>query len=333
MKKMWRHKRWGSVMALFCCLCLFLAACGEGEPVEETTSKAERAASVNNGTLNEDSAAVSVGKTTVPYKEYKAYYYFMESQYADILSKDIWTYKGALDGGKTIRQEAVEDVLRLIIQVKVITKAAAVQGVKLAADEKEEADYNAKKFCEGLSDQIKQANNITQPLLTQIFEENKLAEKMYRVIIGKVDVNVTAEQARAAKVQLLFLKTEGQDKAKVKQKAEELHQKAVSGPGSFYKLAKENTQGSQVETIVGQMDTRKTLAGTVLGMKKYQVSGVVEEKDGYYIAYCLCPPGKKINEEYRNQVVAERQVQGFQKAYKEWSEQYEVKVSKSLLAE
>lgn len=333
MKKMWRHKRWGSVMALFCCLCLFLAACGEGEPAEETTSKAERAASVNNGTLNEDSAAVSVGKTTVPYKEYKAYYYFMESQYADILSKDIWAYKGALDGGKTIRQEAVEDVLRLIIQVKVITKAAAVQGVKLAADEKEEADYNAKKFCEGLSDQIKQANNITQPLLIQIFEENKLAEKMYRVIIGKVDVNVTAEQARAAKVQLLFLKTEGQDKAKVKQKAEELHQKAVSGPGSFYKLAKENTQGSQVETIIGQMDTRKTLAGTVLGMKKYQVSGVVEEKDGYYIAYCLCPPGKKINEEYRNQVVAERQVQGFQKAYKEWSEQYEVKVSKSLLAE
>ena len=75
MEKMRRHKRWGSVMALFCCLCLFLAACGEGEPVEETTSKTERAVSVNNGTLNEDSIAVSVGKTTVPYKEYKAYYY------------------------------------------------------------------------------------------------------------------------------------------------------------------------------------------------------------------------------------------------------------------
>lgn len=332
MKKISRHKRWRGIAAAVCCLCLILTACGEGEKVEDTTSKTEKAVSVNNGTLDEDSVAVAVGKTTVPYKEYKAYYYFMESQYASILTDDIWSYTGALDGGKTIEQEAVEDVLRLIIQVKVIAKAAAVQGVKLAADEKEEADYNAKQFCEGLSDEVKRANSITQPLLTQIFEENKLAEKMYRVITGKVDVNVTAEQARAARVQLIYLKTGDQDKAAVKQKAEGLRQKAAGGSGSFYKLAKENTQGGQVENIVGQMDTRRNLAGAVLGLKKYQVSGVIEEQDGYYIAYCVTPPGKKINEEYRNQVVSERQISGFQEAYKEWSEQYEVKVSKSLLA-
>ena len=332
MKITGRYKRAGRIMAVVCCLCLILTACGEGEKVEDTTSGTERAVSVSDGTLNEDSVAVSVGKTTVPYKEYKAYYYFMESQYAGILTDDIWAYTGALDGGKTIGQEAVEDVLRLIIQVKVITKAAAVQEVRLAADEKEEADYNARQFCEGLSDKVKQANSITQSLITQIFEENKLAEKMYRVVTGKVDVNVTAEQARAAKVQLIYLKTEGQDKAAVKQKAEELRQKAAGGSDSFYKLAKENTQGSQVENVIGQMDTRKNLAGTVLSMKKYQISGVIEEQEGYYIAYCITPPGNKINKEYRNQVVSERQTSGFQKAYKEWSEQYEVKVSKSLLA-
>ena len=103
--------------------------------------------------------------------------------------------------------------------------------------------------------------------------------------------------------------------------------------GSFYKLARENTQASEIESLVGQMDTRKNLAAAVLGLKKYQVSGVIEEADGYYIAYCVNPSGKKVNEEYKNQVISERQTNQFQSAYKEWSGQYEVKVSKSLLAE
>lgn len=332
-KRLRRQKLLRGIAAMACCLSLVLTACGEGEAVEETTSRSEGAAAVNNGTMSEDSVALSIGKTTVPYKEYKVYYYFMESQYANMLTEDIWNYTGALEGGKSIGQEAVENVLRLIIQVKVISKVAAVQGVTLAADEKEEADYNARQFCEGLSDEVKQANGITQPLVAQIFEENKLAEKMYLVITGQVDVNVTAEQARAARVQLIWLKTEGQDKAAVKQKADALCQQANSGAGSFYKLARENTQASEVESLVGQMDTRKNLAAAVLGLKKYQVSGVIEEADGYYIAYCVNPSGKKVNEEYKNQVISERQTSQFQNAYKEWSGQYEVKVSKSLLAE
>jgi len=319
--------------AVVCSLSLMLTACGEGEAVQETTSTSERAAAVNNGTLSEDSVALSVGKTTIPYKEYRIYYYFMENQYAGMLDGSIWNYTGVLEGGKSIGQEAVENVLRLIIQVKVISKAAAVQGVTLAADEKEEADYNARQFCESLTDEVKQANGITQPLLTQIFEENKLAEKMYRVVSGQVDVNVTAEQARAARVQLIWLRTEGQDKAAVKQRADSLLQQANSSAGSFYRLAKENTQAGDVEYIIGQMDARKNLAAAVLGLKQYQISGVIEEQDGYYIAYCVKPSSRKINEEYKNQVVSERQISQFQKAYKEWSGQYEVKVSKSLLAE
>lgn len=321
------------VTTAVCSLCLILTACGGSEPVEETTSKSERAVSVNNGTLEGDSVAISVGKTTIPYKEYKVYYYFMENQYASILTNDVWSYTGALENGKSIGQEAVEDVLRLIIQVKVITKAASVQGVTLAADEKEEADYNARQFYGKLKDEVKRANSITLPLLIQIFEENKLAEKMYRVISGQVDVNVSEEQSRAARVQMIYLKTQGQDKAAVKKKADELCQQAKTSAGSFYKLARESTQGSEIEGIVGQMDTRSVLANTVLGMKKYEVSGVIEEKDGYYIAYCVTPSDKSINAAYKNQLVEERQIREFQNAYKEWSEQYEVKVSKSLLAE
>lgn len=319
------------ILAWILCMTMVfgLTACGGGEAASDTTSESERAASVNNGTLKEDSTTISVGKTTVPYSEYKVYYYFMKNQYEDVMTESVWNQNGGTE--RSIGQDAVEDVVRLIIQVKIICKAAAVEGVTLAADEKEEADYNAKKYLEGIRDEVKQANSMSVPLLTQIFEENKLAEKMYQVVTGKVDVNVTEQDSQAAKVQLIYLKTSAQNKEQVKQKAQQLCQQAKSSATSFYPLAKANTQGDEIECLVGRMDSRTNLVNAVLGLKKHAVSDVIEEKDGFYIAYVLQTPNKDTNGAYKNEVVAERQTNAFKDAYKKWSEQYDVKVSKSLL--
>ncbi|MBO5487726.1 MAG: peptidylprolyl isomerase [Eubacterium sp.] len=321
------------ITAIILCMTMIfgLTGCGGGEKVEETTSESERAASVNNGTLKADSSVIAVGKTTVTYNEYKTYYYFMKNQYEDLLTKDVWSQNGGTD--RSIGQDAVEDVVRLIIQVKVICKAAAVKGVTLAADEKEQADYNAKKYLEGISDEVKQENGMSVPLLTQIFEENKLAEKMYQVETGKVDVNVSEQDAQAAKVQLIYLKATAQDKAQVKQKAEQLCQQLKKLETSFYPVAKENTQAEEIECMVGKMDSRTNLINAVFALKQNAISDVIEETDGYYIAYVLQTPNKETNKSYKNQLIAERQTNAFKDAYKKWSEEYDVKVSKSLLAE
>lgn len=309
---------------------LGLTACGGGEAATETTSETERAASVNNGTLKEDSTTISVGKTTVPYSEYKVYYYFMKNQYEDVLSESVWSQNGGTE--RSIGQDAVEDVVRLIIQVKIICKAAALEGMTLAADEKEEADYNARTYLEGLSDEVKQANSMNISLLAQIFEENKLAEKMYQVVTGKVDVNVPEQDSQAAKVQLIYLKTTAQNKEQVRQTAQQLCQQAKTAETSFYSLAKANTQAEEIECYVGRMDSRTNLVNAVFGLKKNAVSDVIEESDGFYIAFMLQTPNEETNKVYKNQVVAERQMNAFKDSYKKWSEQYDVKVSKSLLA-
>lgn len=319
-------------------LCLGLAACGAEEKKadedESTEVRAERAVSVSNGdSLKEDSVALSVGKTAVSYKEFKVYRYLMRSQYAGAFPEDVWNYKSVGDTDKTIRQEAVEDILRMIIQVKVIGKAAAEQGVTLAPDEKETADYSAKNYCESLSAEEKAANHIDVSVVSSIFEDNKLASKMYNVVIGKVDVNVTPEQAQAVRVQLIYKKADPQTKGEVKESMDALCKEAQTSEYSFYTLAKSNTQADEIECLVGRLDSRTNLAKFVMGMKLGQISPVIEEPDGYYIASCVQRPCKEINEEYRNQVVEQRQTKAFQDAYKKWSDAYEVKVSKSLLSE
>lgn len=322
----------GLVLWICLALALGLVACG-GDTEEESTSS-ERAASVSNGdSLNEDSVALAVGKTAVTYKEYGVYRYLLMSQYSGAFPEDVWNYKAVGDKDKTLGQEAVEDVLRLIIQVKVIGKAAAEQGVTLAPDEKESADYSAKTYCDSLSAEEKTANGIDLNMMSRIFEENKLATKMYNVIIGKVDVNVTEEQAQAARVELIYKRIEPETKGEVKENMDALHQQLETSGKSFYTLAKANTQAEEVEYLVGRLDSRTNLVNAVMSMQVGQVSPVIEETDGYYIAYCVEGPGKEINDQYRNQVVEERQTKAFQDAYKKWSDAYEVKASKSLLAE
>ena len=318
-------------LCLCACLAMGLTGCG-GETVEDTTSSSEIASLVDNGNLSEDSAVIAVGKTTVPYREFKAYYYFMKNRYEDVMGESVWDYSGEGEG-KTIGQEAMEDVVRLIIQVKVICKAAAVQEVTLAADEKEEADHNARNCCAEIPDEVQQENGLSIPLLTQIFEENRLAEKMYNVVTGQADIQIPAEDCRAAKVQLICLKASEEDREAVREKAQQLRQQIADADESFYTFAKANDQGGEIECLIGRLDERKSLADAVLGLKRYEMSPVVEESDGFYIAYVTQVPGKALNKEYKNQMIQKRQTEAFQNAYKEWSGKYGVKVSKSLLDE
>ena len=319
-------------LAILLCvsICLCMSGCGS-EKVEDTSSS-ERAASVFNGKLKADSSVVAVGKTTVTYNEYKTYNYLMKSLYEGNLGSEVWSYSKAVDGNKTIGQEAIESVLRLIIQVKVICKEAAIQKIKLETDEKEEADYKAKKAYEGLSDQEKADNGMDLATVIRIFEENKLAQKMYNVEMGKVKVDLTPEQMKAVKVQLIFHAASSQNKESVKGEMEQIR-KNLDARASFYTVAKANTELDEIEYVVGNSDKRVNLAKAVMSLKPGQVTGVIEEKDGFYIACCLQQNSAKLQQEYRNQVVEERQTESFQKTYKVWSDKFGVKVSKALLSE
>lgn len=320
------------ILAILLCMSMCLGMTGCGEEAPEETSSSERAVSVSNNNLKPDSSVVAVGKTAVSYDEYRTYYYFMKNQYEDTLGTGVWQYDKTGEEGKTIGQEAIETVLRLIIQVKVICKEAAIENVTLGTDEKEEAAYNAKAAYDGIGEQERTENGIELKLLTKIFEENKLTQKMYNVEIGKVNVQLTEEQIQAAKVQLIYRQANDKNRADVKAQTEQLRKSLDTSQTSFYTVAKQNSQADEIECIVGNSDSRTNLAKAVTALRQGQVSQVIEESDGFYIAYCVQTSSADLQEEYRNQVVQEKQTEAFQKAYKTWSDKFEVKVSKALLA-
>ena len=280
--------------------------------------------------MKEDSVVIAVGQTPVTYGEYMTYYYFMENQYDSLLGEEVWKQRGEAD--KSIGQEAIEDVLRMIIQVKVIVKRSESLGVTLEADEKEDADYNAQKFYDTLAPEIREKYMITPTMLMKIFEENRLSKKVYNVIVGQVQSGLSPSEAQAYRVQLLF-KAAGNDKEKQRSEMEALQSEIASSDKSFYYYAKQESEADEIETVIGALDERKNLWNTIIVLKPGTVSNVVEENDGFYIVNVLARPDDTLNTEYTNAVVTERQITEFQEQYAGWSRCYDVDVSDSLLSD
>lgn len=314
---------------LMAAVALGTTACSGGsEETRVQTPKTEKAAAVSNGELKSDSTVIGVGSTKVLYQEYQIYSWFLKNQYEDVMSAKVWEY--SLEN-TTVGQAAIEDILRLMIQIKVMNKAAVEQNISLGVDEKEDIDYKADQYLATIPEEVQKANGITAEVLHQIFEENEVARKMYDVVTGSVQANVDEASMQAAKVLLLYLPASDANREEVRSKANQLSAELSQYAGNFYSFVKEKTGKEPEEVIIGKMDSRSNLINTALTMQRYTNSGVVEEADGFYLMHCLKVNTSGLNKVYREQYIAEQQNTAFQAAYENWAEKYEVKVSKSLL--
>ncbi len=305
------------------------AACSEKADAPEEVPSTEGAAAVSNGELKEDSTVIGVGSTKVLYNEYRMYSWFLKNQYEDVMSAQVWDYNL---GDKTVGQTAIEDILRLIIQIKVMNKEAAVQGIGLGVDEKEGTDHKADQYLASIPPEVQQQNGITAEGMHQIFEENEVARKMYDVVTGNVEANIDEASMQAAKVLMIHMPADDSNREEVRAQIGALAAEQRTYKGNFYSFAREKTGSAPQEIIIGKMDGRSSLVNTALAMEKHTVSNVIEEQDGFYLIFCLKKSTKGLNKVYREQYITGQQNMTFQAAYENWAEKYEVKVSKSLLA-
>lgn len=300
----------------------------------------ERAASVAKGTLDADSVIISVGSTKVTYREYQVYSYLLQSKYETMLDSNIWKYSIKKD--RTIGTEAIEEIIRLIIQLKVMEKDAKEQNISLTVDEKEEISFKVDKYFTKISDADKKKYNLTAEMIKTVLENNVVARMMYDIVTGSVDVNISQEEEKIAKVQMIYLMTKGTNKhneevnldaaAKTAlfDKANELKKKADKGT-NFFSLAEKESSISKIDFDLGAEDEPKEVAAAALKMKADEVSNVISTDSGYYILYCISNNEKEAVKAHREALIMERQTKAFQENYAKWAEKYEVRVSESIL--
>ena len=104
----------------------------------------KKSAKLEKGDITDSSIVITVGDQGIKYSEVKNYCYFLKNQYEGSFGEKIWSYSVGKD--TTIGDEAKEEVINMVTQLKVIKAAAEEQKVKLTNDEKDEAVQKAEEM-------------------------------------------------------------------------------------------------------------------------------------------------------------------------------------------
>lgn len=279
---------------------------------------------------------VSVGDKKVLYSEAMAYFKSFQAQVETQYGPDVWGYD--FGGGQTFEQLAKQDIMNMMVQNKIISEKADKFKVSISEDEEVQIKDNTTNFLAGITEEDKASYGITEEIVTNIFRDDLLKQKVYEAATLDVDTEVSDEEAKQITIQHLLIKTQktdengktvdftAEEKAEARKKAEKLLKEAKETE-DFKKLAEANTEDSNVEYTFGKGEMVKEFEAAAFAMKPGDVSDIVETDYGYHILYCVNDFDEDATQEQKEEIIAKRQSEAFQKLYDEWQKEVKVEVN------
>lgn len=331
--------------SILCLLCIILVP-AIMLPGCSKTNGTKRKAKLETGDIQDTSIVIKAGNTGVKYSEVRNYCYLLKCQYEASFGSKLWKYKISKD--TTIGDEAKQEIINIITQLKVIRKTADEMQVTLTSDEKDEAMRHAEEIVGSASEKDKEEYCLGIQGMAELYEDNILAEKMFYVATDEADTVVTDEEARQADIQYIEIVTEGKDrngtsismddatKKEAAKRAAKLLKEAKKTP-DFLSFAEENTDAGTVSATIGR-DSKllgQKATDAALKLKKGKFSEVTESKDangttGYFIIYCVNSNNEDATYAYKEKIIEERQTSMFKEKYAEWLKDCDVSISQKF---
>ena len=281
-----------------------------------------------------------VGNESVTYEEAFAYVYMLKQQYEPAMGENIWDFQ--VEEGIDFESYAKDQIVDLIMQVKIICQQGEKLEIHLTEDEIWEAKNMAVRFMETVSEEDAAEYRLTEELMAGIYEDHILAEKVYEIVTNEVDTNISDAEARQMTIQYLMVMTEGTDingnkvemneeeKKQAKKEAKALYKKAKELTTNFYAFAEANTDAPEVEITFGKNNMPKDFGDAAMSLKTDQMSKLITGNNGYYIIYCVNDYDEDATMAKKEAIIAERKDELFRQKYLEWSERIKLVISTAV---
>ena len=282
-----------------------------------------------------------VGDIRVYYNEAMVYLKSAQEIYEAEYGKGIWDVDIFGDGG-SFGEYIKDEVLKQIIQLKVIRDKAIELGISLTDEEKEDAASYANEHYMGISDADRDRYLITRDLLERVYSDNILAEKVFETLTIDVDTNVPDVHAQQITVQhILVYSTELNEEGKrvllpAKQrnsaldKINGLLERARSGE-DFYTLAETNSEHEVIEYTFGRGEGPEEFSDTfeqaAFNLKTGEISGLITTDYGWHIIYCVTDFNKDATIRVKEAIIEERRTELFAEYYSRWFSEYDVVIN------
>ena len=228
----------------------------------------------------------------------------MQNQYESVYGSQIWN---ASDGQLSLEQEEREQVLTQLARIKVMNLLAQKKEVTLDDKEKERAAAAGREYFISLNSAEVTALNVTQDLITKMYEEYALAEKVYQTIVENVNPEVSDDEARTITVDMIRVS----DSAKASQVLGKAKEEGVD----FETLAQAESEDQTVTQSFGKGEVSETLEKAAFNLGKDEISDVVESDGSYYILKCISTFDEAQTKANKEKIVKQRQSEAFDTEY------------------
>lgn len=281
--------------AFFCAAVMsmsFLAGCGKGTKVVLTA-----------GLKKNEVFRIEGASCTLP--EAMVYLTNLQNQYEAVYGSEIWTAK---ENRKSLEQEAKQQVLTELAQIKVMNLLAGQKGIGLDEKEQERASAAAKEYYSSLNETEITSLNVTEALLEKMYEEYALASKVYRQIVENVNPEISDDEARTITVEAIRVSD--------RTKAQKLCQTAKEEGTDFEALAQANSEDPFVTMSFGKGEVSEALEAAAFDLGKDEISGVVEDGDSFYILKCISTFDEAQTQANKEKILQQRRSEAFDSEYK-----------------
>lgn len=326
-------RNWKTGIGLLMAVSLLMTGCG-GSGKKESTR-------LEQGSFSGSSIVMKIGDTSVRYSEVRAYCYFLKCQYEGNFGSELWDYP--LSDEETIGDQAKQEVVSMITQLKIISAAAEEEDIELSAEEEDSALQYANNLMDKASKKDKREYFLNVQELSEIYQENILAEKMFYIATEDAPEDISDEESRQIAIQYLQVMTEGTDrngteiamdeetKKQAENRARELRRQAADAE-SFLEFAEQNSDAGQVELTIGQdsESLEKTAVDAAFTLKTGELSQVITGEEGYYIIYCVNDYDEEATYQRKEEIIQERQTSLFMSRYSDWMKNKNVDISESF---
>ncbi|TAH73734.1 MAG: hypothetical protein EWM47_02700, partial [Anaerolineaceae bacterium] len=261
-----------------------------------------------------------VGDIRVYYNEAMVYLKSAQENYEVDYGKGIWDVD-IFGDGNSFGEYIKDEVLKQIIQLKVIHDKAIQEGITLTDEEKADARSYADEHFLGLSDDDRDRYLVTRDLLEKVYSDNILAEKVFETLTIDVDTNVPDITARQITVQHILvhsteLDEEGnrvplslEQRNKALDKVNGLLEKARSGE-DFYTLAEANSEDEVIEYTFGRGEGPEGFSNTfeqaAFNLKTGETSSLITTEYGWHIIYCVTDFNEDATIRVKEAIIEER---------------------------
>lgn len=247
-----------------------------------------------------------------------------QDQYESVFGKEIW--KTDMDG-MTLEENIKETVLAQLAQIKTMNLLAKKHGVALDENEQRLAQEAARAYYESLNQTEREVLSVDEDIITGIYAEFALANKVYEYIIKDINPEISDDEARTITVQYILIKTYARDgtgkrieysenaRKDAWRRAEELLELAKREDSDFESLVLQFSEGELGNYSFGKGEQDPAFEEAAFNLETDEISGIVTTQSGFNIIKCVNTFNREETDSNKIKIVEKRKEEVFGQEY------------------